>query len=435
MSDKAVERSYYPSIGVVGLGYVGLPAALAFAEKYHTIGYDIDKGKVDALKLAIDLTGEVDEKELKDTTLQFTNQIEALSVCDYIIIAVPTPIDADKKPDLSYIKTASDQVGKHMKRGAIIIYESTVYPGATEEVCLPLLASASGFEVGSDFSIGYSPERINPGDKENTFKTIGKIISGYDVETLDKIEQLYCSVLDAPVYRASTIKVAEAAKIVENAQRDINIAFMNELSQLFDQLNINFQDVLAVAKTKWNFLDFKPGLVGGHCIGVDPYYLITKAEDVYYHPSFLKEARRINESMIDFVIERVQTYADQQQRQLSDVKVHVLGVAFKENVADLRNAKAIEIIKKLKQLDVNVMASDPLVSPLAYQEITGDRFVPISTLWDADVIMLLVPHQPLVTALSQQLSTWVQDKPVLLIDLKAVLNQLALPNHLSYWCL
>ncbi|WP_067840954.1 nucleotide sugar dehydrogenase [Amphibacillus sediminis] len=419
-------------IGVVGLGYVGLPVAIAFAEKYPVIGYDIDKEKILALKEGKDETGEVAQEQLSRTTCVFTFHDQALSICDYIIIAVPTPLDHELNPDLSFVEDASKRVGQQLKEGAIVIYESTVYPGATEEVCLPILEKYSGKKVGKDFSIGYSPERINPGDKVHTFKTIGKVIAGYDKQTLVAIEQLYASVLTAPVYCASSIKVAEAAKIVENTQRDLNIAYMNELARLFHQMDIPIYDVLEVAKTKWNFTPFVPGLVGGHCIGVDPYYLIKKAEQIGYVPHLLKEARKVNESMVQFIVNRVEQFAIEHHMTIDKLQINILGITFKEDVPDLRNAKAIEIVNQLRRKGATINICDPWADANEVEVLCGESLTPLEKLPRANVSMILVPHQNFCQQLNPLTIT---KRDGLFIDLKATFADDLADKKLEYWTL
>lgn len=423
------------TIGLVGLGYVGLPAAICFAEKYQVIGYDINVNKIEALIKGKDETGEVTKEQLQESTCIFTTEAEKLRLCDFIVVAVPTPLDQENKPDLSYVKDATKLIGRNMKKGAIVIYESTVYPGATEEICLPLLEKESGLTIEKDFSIGYSPERINPGDKKNTFKTIGKVVSGDNEKTTKSIEQLYASVLEAPVYRATSIKVAEASKVVENTQRDINIAFMNELAMLFDHIGINTNDVLAASRTKWNFHPFTPGLVGGHCISIDPYYLIEKAEQMGYSPTFMKEARRINASMPQFVIDKIKQYSVKHQIELDQLSVNVLGITFKENVPDLRNSKTIEIVKGLRKLSVHVTVSDPHASEQDVMDIIGEPLVPFQSLPKADINLLAVPHHAYKDQITYAYKKLFVSDQGLMIDLKAFLSRDKFPKKMEWWTL
>ncbi|HUP31194.1 MAG TPA: nucleotide sugar dehydrogenase, partial [Usitatibacter sp.] len=338
LEDQTPEATpHLGTVCVVGLGYVGLPVAVAFGKQRMTIGYDLSTKKIANLKEHVDPTGEVATEELQRAhMLAVTDEADQIANADYIIIAVPTPVNDAHQPDFSPLESASKIVGKHMKRGAIVVYESTVYPGATEEICVPILERCSGMRWRQDFHVGYSPERINPGDKEHTFTKILKVVSGDDAETLEKVAGLYASVVTAGVYKASSIKVAEAAKVIENTQRDLNIAFVNELSIIFDRLGIDTSEVLAAAGTKWNFLNFKPGLVGGHCIGVDPYYLTHKAELVGYHPQVILAGRRINDGMGPYVARQTVKQMIHQGRNILGAKVNILGLTFKENCKDIR---------------------------------------------------------------------------------------------------
>src|SRR5712671_6431997 len=336
------------TVAVVGLGYVGLPVAVEFGKQRPTIGYDLSRKRIDSLKQSIDATGEVSAAQLIEAKhLKPTSNPAELAQADFIIIAVPTPINAARQPDFSPLESASEIVGTHMKAGATVIYESTVYPGATEEVCVPILEKHSGMRWRQDFHVGYSPERINPGDKEHCFSKILKVVSGDDAPTLEKVAELYGSVVKAGVYRASSIKVAEAAKVIENTQRDLNIAFVNELAIIFDKLGIDTNEVLAAAGTKWNFLPFRPGLVGGHCIGVDPYYLTHKAEMLGYHPEVILAGRRINDDMGKFIAEQTIKELIRSGHPVKGAKVNVLGLTFKEDVPDLRNSRVIDVIREL----------------------------------------------------------------------------------------
>ena len=336
-------------LGVVGLGYVGLPLAVSFSKKIEVIGYDYNEEKINKYKEGIDVTNEVGDKTLKNCNVKFTSNCEELKDCDYIIVAVPTPINEQKLPDLTPLIESSKVVGQNLKKGAIVIYESTVYPGLTEEVCLPILEENSKMSCPKDFKIAYSPERINPGDKQNKFETIKKIVSGIDRETLEKVSELYLLVLKKGIYQASSIKVAEAAKVIENTQRDINIAFMNELSKIFHKMGIDTKEVLDAASSKWNFLRFNPGLVGGHCIGIDPFYLITKSKECGYNPQVLIESRKINDSMGIYVAQNVIDYLKKENIELEKANVCIKGITFKENVPDIRNSKVIDIIEELKR--------------------------------------------------------------------------------------
>jgi UDP-N-acetyl-D-galactosamine dehydrogenase len=360
------------TIAVVGLGYVGLPLAVEFGKKQKTIGFDLSQDKVAAYKKGIDPTGEVSPEQLKASVkLLCTTDACELNAADVIIIAVPTPVDDAHIPDFSPLIGASRSVGRHMKKGCIVVYESTVYPGATEEVCIPVLEKESGLIWRQDFHVGYSPERINPGDKERTLTKITKVVSGDDAATLRTVGDLYASIVTAGVHRASSIRVAEAAKVIENTQRDLNIALMNELAIIFERIGIDTMEVLEAAGTKWNFLKFKPGLVGGHCIGVDPYYLTHKAEKLGYHPEVILAGRRINDGMGKFIAEKTVKQMLRQNLSPKGAKVLVLGLTFKENCPDLRNSKVIDIIRELREYGCDVLVHDPLACPREAQHEYG----------------------------------------------------------------
>ncbi|HSU40374.1 MAG TPA: nucleotide sugar dehydrogenase, partial [Polyangiaceae bacterium] len=348
-------------IAVIGLGYVGLPIALAFARRFPgTIGFDLNPQRVDALRRGIDNTNEVDGSALKQTTLEVTTDDKALERANFFVVAVPTPIDGDHRPDLTPVLGASETVGKRMKAGSVVVYESTVYPGVTEDICGPVLEKTSGLKRSRDFKLGYSPERINPGDREHSFEKIVKVVSGEDPETLDRVARVYETVVDAGCYRAPSIRVAEAAKAVENVQRDLNIALMNELSLICDRIGIRTRDVLNAAGTKWNFLRFEPGLVGGHCIGVDPYYLTTLAESVGYHPQVILAGRRINDGMGKYVAEQTVKHMIQAGFPVKSAKINVLGLTFKENCPDLRNSRVIDVVQELRSYGADVYVHDPV---------------------------------------------------------------------------
>ena len=353
-----------PTVAVVGLGYVGLPVAVAFGRERPTIGYDLSRKRIENLRHMVDPTGEVTTAQLMEAKyLKATPYPAELAHADFIIVAVPTPINAARQPDFSPLESASETVGRYMKRGAIVIYESTVYPGATEEVCVPILEKFSGMRWRQDFHVGYSPERINPGDREHCFTKVLKVVSGDDAETLEKVADLYASVVKAGVYRASSIRVAEAAKVIENTQRDINIAFVNELSIIFDKLGLDTLEVLKAAGTKWNFLPFRPGLVGGHCIGVDPYYLTHKAELVGYHPEVILAGRRINDNMGSHIARKTVQQMIHAGRNIKGARVNLLGLTFKENVPDIRNSKVVDILRELQEFGVETHVHDPLAHP------------------------------------------------------------------------
>ncbi|HEX8988345.1 MAG TPA: nucleotide sugar dehydrogenase [Rhodocyclaceae bacterium] len=382
------------TVAVVGLGYVGLPVAVAFGRQRPTIGYDVSSGKVASLARGVDRNGEVSAGELAAAAqLEISGDPAALRRADVVIIAVPTPVDAAHQPDFGPLQAATETVGRNLKSGAIVIYESTVYPGATEEVCVPILERASGMRWRSDFHVGYSPERINPGDTEHGFAHIVKVVSGDDAATLDKVAELYGSVVSAGVYRAPSIRVAEAAKVIENTQRDLNIALVNELAIIFDRLGIDTREVLQAAATKWNFQSYSPGLVGGHCIGVDPYYLTHKAELTGYHPEVILAGRRINDGMGSFIARKAVQQMIHAGRSIKGARAIVLGLTFKENCADIRNSKVVDIVRELGEFGVEVMVHDPHADPDAALREYGIRLSAWDALPAADGLILAVPHR------------------------------------------
>ena|SRR5688572_5767555 len=384
------------TVAVVGLGYVGLPVAVAFGRERRTIGYDLSRKRVENLRHMVDPTGEVSGAELMQARhFKATAYPGELAHADFIIVAVPTPINAARQPDFSPLASASETVGRYMKRGAVVVYESTVYPGATEEVCVPLLEKHSGMRWREDFHVGYSPERINPGDREHTFSKILKVVSGDDAETLDRVADLYASVVKAGVYRASSIRVAEAAKVIENTQRDLNIAFVNELAIIFGKLGLDTLEVLRAAGTKWNFLPFRPGLVGGHCIGVDPYYLTHKAELAGYHPEVILAGRRINDGMGSYIARRSVQQMIHAGRSIKGARVNILGLTFKENVPDIRNTKVVDIIRELHEFGVETFVHDPLAAPDDALHEYGLRLAAWKDLPAADATILAVAHESL----------------------------------------
>ncbi len=382
------------TVAVVGLGYVGLPLAVEFGKKHRTIGFDLSREKVASYARHVDPTGEVTTDDLRAATLlSVGTDATALAEADFIIVAVPTPVDDAHQPDFGPLLGASQSVGANMKRGATVVYESTVYPGATEEICIPVLEKHSGMKWMTDFHVGYSPERINPGDKERTLTKITKVVSGDSPETLEQVAQMYGSVVTAGVHRASSIKVAEAAKVIENTQRDLNIALMNELAIIFDRLGINTMEVLRAAGTKWNFLPFRPGLVGGHCIGVDPYYLTHKAEMVGYHPEVILAGRRINDGMGKFVAEQTVKHLVRNGWQVKDAPVIVLGLTFKEDCPDLRNSRVIDVIRELQSYGADVLVHDPVAAPEEALHEYGVKLVPWEQLPKAAAIVAAVAHR------------------------------------------
>jgi UDP-N-acetyl-D-galactosamine dehydrogenase len=381
-------------IAVVGLGYVGLPLAVEFGKIGPTIGFDLSTAKVESYKKFIDPAGEVSTEQLRAARhLSVTTDPAALAQADYILIGVPTPVDIAHVPDFAPLISASETVGKHMKRGAVVIYESTVYPGATEEVCIPVLEKFSGMKWKEGFHVGFSPERINPGDKEHTLTNVMKVVSGDDQETLDRVAAMYETVVKAGVHRASSLKVAEAAKVIENTQRDLNIALMNELAIIFDKIGIDTLEVLKAAGTKWNFLPFRPGLVGGHCIGVDPYYLTHKAEMIGYHPQVILAGRRINDGMAKFVAEKTVKSMISAGFPVKGSKVNVIGLTFKENCPDLRNSKVADIVYELQSYGVEVHVHDPVAEADEAQHEYGIALQSWESLPKADALIVAVPHK------------------------------------------
>ena len=409
-------------VGVIGLGYVGLPLAVEFGKKMQTIGFDLSTEKVDSYKRFCDPTGEVSSEDLKAATqLQVSADPSVLKVCDYLIVAVPTPVDAAHQPDFSPLVGSSTSVGKHMKKGAIVVYESTVYPGATEEICIPILEQYSGLKWKQDFNVGYSPERINPGDKVHTLTTILKVVAGDNADTLEKVAQLYELVITAGVHRASSIKVAEAAKVIENTQRDLNIALMNELSLIFHKMGIDTLEVLQAAGTKWNFLPFRPGLVGGHCIGVDPYYLTHKADMLGYHPQVILAGRRINDGMGKFIAEQTVKEMIAAGSHIKGAKVSVLGLTFKENCPDLRNSRVIDVIHELIRYGIEVHVHDPVPDQHEAMHEYGITLETWEQLPAANAIVVAVSHQEFADKSLAEYQAKLSAKGVL-IDVKAIFD-------------
>ncbi|NIA08966.1 MAG: nucleotide sugar dehydrogenase [Nitrospiraceae bacterium] len=381
------------SVGVVGLGYVGLPLAVAFGKKIKTIGFDISKGKIENYREGKDPTGEVGHEAFSQAVqLTFTDDPGLLKDVDMIVVAVPTPINNSHQPDLRHIISASEIVGQNLRQNTIVVYESTVYPGVTEEICVPILERLSGFRCGKDFKIGYSPERINPGDKKHSLATVVKVVAGQDRDTLDEIASTYELIVDAGVYRAENIKVAEAAKVIENTQRDLNIALMNELAIIFNRLGIDTQAVLKAAGTKWNFLSFRPGLVGGHCIGIDPYYLTYCAQQQGYHPEVILAGRRINDSMGAYIAQRTVKELIHARVRVEGARVLILGLTFKENCPDIRNTKVMDIVRELREYGIDPLIHDPLADPKDAQTAYGIRLLtelPVNV----DAVILAVAHK------------------------------------------
>lgn len=410
-------------IAVIGLGYVGLPLAVEFGKKYKTIGYDLSKAKITSYKNYLDPTGELSMDELKAAKLlEVTTDPRLLAGADFLIVAVPTPVDDAHIPDFSPLIGSSTTVGKHMKRGATVIYESTVYPGATEEVCVPILEKESGLKWRQDFHVGYSPERVNPGDKERTITKIVKVVSGDDEPTLNAVGDLYKSVISAGVHLASSIKVAEAAKVIENTQRDLNIALMNELAVIFDKMNIDTLEVLEAAGTKWNFLPFRPGLVGGHCIGVDPYYLTHKAEMLGYHPQVILAGRRINDSMAAYIAQQTVKQMINAGSCIKGAKINVLGLTFKENCPDLRNSKVADMVRELREYGCEVYVHDPIAESAEAEHEYGITLTPWNQLPKADAIVAAVSHKEYLNMPFDNICSVSKTNSVF-IDVKSAYNQ------------
>jgi UDP-N-acetyl-D-galactosamine dehydrogenase len=420
-------------IGLVGLGYVGLPVAVAFGKEHHIIGFDINEKRIQSLISGTDYTNEVTDEELQSANIDFTSDGSKLSEADFLIIAVPTPINEHNQPDLTPLVKASETVGKYLSAGTIVVYESTVYPGATEEVCVPVLEKFSGLKCGEDFFVGYSPERINPGDKEHTFTTITKVVSGQTPEVLEIVAATYASVVKAGVHKASSIKVAEAAKVIENTQRDVNIALMNELALIFDRLGIDTSDVLKAAGTKWNFLKFSPGLVGGHCIGVDPYYLTHKAQAVGYHPEVILSGRRVNDNLGNFIGSTLVKKLIKNGVSVTGAKVTVLGLTFKENVPDLRNSKVVDVINELHDYGIELQVTDAEANPSEAIEEYGISLVEIEALEKADAVILAVPHKSYIEDGWSKMENLLKGETGIVIDIKSVLPIDEKPSNIDLW--
>ncbi len=422
-------------IATIGLGYVGLPVALAFARKYpDAVGFDISESRVRELKAGHDRTNEVSAEVLKASTLKITSDPADVVGATMFVVTVPTPIDENRRPDLRPLRAASRTVGAMLKPGAVVVYESTVYPGVTEELCGPILEEASGLKCGVDFKLGYSPERINPGDKEHTLERTVKVVAGEDAATLERVAAVYESIVDAGVHRAPTIKVAEAAKVIENTQRDLNIALMNELAIIFDRLDIRTRDVLAAAGTKWNFLPFRPGLVGGHCIGVDPYYLTSKAESVGYHPQVILAGRRINDGMGAFVAQRLIKQLVAQGHSIKGARIGILGLTFKENVPDLRNSRVPDILEELAEFGIEPLIHDPLADAEEAQEEYGVRLASLDELTGLDGLIVAVAHEAYASMPREKLFGMLGERGAI-ADVKSMLKHDEIPSSVAYWSL
>lgn len=410
-------------LSLVGLGYVGLPIAVAFAKKIDVIGFDLNTRKIDLYKRGIDPTREVGDEAIRNSSVEFTADETKLQEAKFHIVAVPTPVNDDHTPDLTPVKGASAILGRNLSKGSVVVFESTVYPGVTEEVCVPILEKESGLKCGVDFKVGYSPERINPGDKVHRLENITKIVSGMDEETLVCVAKVYELVVEAGVYRAESIKVAEAAKVIENSQRDINIAFMNELSIIFNRMGIDTKSVLEAAGTKWNFLNFYPGLVGGHCIGVDPYYLTYKAEMIGYHSQIILSGRRINDDMGKYCAETCVKKLIQAGKNVKDAKIAILGFTFKENCPDTRNTKIIDIVRELREYGISPVISDPEADADEAKRLYDVNFTDLHKIHDMDAVILAVAHERFSSLSTSEMKNMFNEGKKVLLDLKGILNR------------
>ncbi|WP_436938449.1 nucleotide sugar dehydrogenase [Staphylococcus xylosus] len=420
------------TIAVIGLGYVGMPLAIAFSEKFETIGYDIDEAKINKYKNYIDPTGEVGEEILRETSLYFTSNADELAKANFYIVTVPTPIKQDNTPNLLPIEGATKLIGDYLNKGDTVVYESTVYPGVTEDICVPLLEEISNLKIKEDFKVGYSPERINPGDKENTVKKIIKIVSGIDEESLELISDVYGQAISAGVHKAPNIKVAESAKVVENSQRDINIAFMNELSQVFDLMDINTNDVIDAMNTKWNALGFYPGLVGGHCIGVDPYYFIYQAENVGFHSQIIASGRKINNYMSKFVVTNIIKELIKNNL-MQNPRIVIYGLTFKENTPDFRNSKIINIVDELNEYGIKPIVLDPYIKEFS-GNIDADIYSDINEISEVDLMLYAVDHKEFKNMEDKEFLNKLNNKKAVIVDLKNRFKQYQNDNKI-YWSL
>jgi UDP-N-acetyl-D-galactosamine dehydrogenase len=427
-------------LAVVGLGYVGLPIAVAFADKVKTLGFDIDQEKIAIYQRGIDPTNEIGDERIRQTTLEFTSDPVRLKEAKIIIVAVPTPVNGDKTPNLAPVVNASKTIGQNLTKGTIVVFESTVYPGVTEDICVPILERESGLACGRDFKIAYSPERINPGDKVHKLENIRKIVAGMDAETVQNIAAAYELIIQAGVYRAETIKVAEAAKLAENAQRDINIAFMNELSMAFDRMGISTKQVIDAMNTKWNALGFHPGLVGGHCIGVDPYYFIYQAEMLGYHSQIIAAGRKVNDGMAAFVTDNIIKKMIQANKNLSKSNIYIMGITFKENCPDMRNSKSVDVYKQLAAYGLKVKIVDPVVDKREFKKELNLDLVDIQDVHNADCLVFLVAHQQFkdlqLVDLEKLLKPQKSQTKQVIIDIKSMFDRKTIEDKgYSYWSL
>lgn len=410
-------------LALIGLGYVGMPIAIAFGKKINVIGYDINSKKVELYKNGIDPTNEVGDDEVRLSTVEFTSDETVLKSAKFYIVAVPTPVNADHTPDLTPVENACKVLGRNLSKDSIVVFESTVYPGVTEEICVPILEKESELKCGIDFKVGYSPERINPGDKKHRLETITKIVSGMDEDTLNTIANVYELVVSAGVYKAESIKVAEAAKVIENSQRDINIAFMNELSIIFHKMNIDTKQVLNAASTKWNFLEFNPGLVGGHCIGVDPYYLTYKAEMLGYHSQIILSGRRINDEMGKYIAQNLVKLLIANDKQVKNANVAIVGFTFKENCPDTRNTRVIDIVEELKEYGINPVISDAYADKEEIINFYGIEMKELSAVKNMDAIIFAVAHKEYKSLTEEQISNMYRDSNRIIMDIKGMYDK------------
>jgi UDP-N-acetyl-D-galactosamine dehydrogenase len=433
-------RTKIDFLAVVGLGYVGLPIAVAFADKVKTLGFDINQEKINTYKQGIDPTNEIGDEKIKTTIMEFTTDSTRLKEAKVIIVAVPTPVNGDKTPNLAPVVNASKIIGQNLAKGSIVVFESTVYPGVTEDVCVPILEKESGMVCGKDFKIGYSPERINPGDKVHKLENIKKIVSGMDEETVENIAAIYELIIHAGVYKASSIKVAEAAKLAENAQRDINIAFMNELAMAFDRMEINTKDVIDAMNTKWNALGFSPGLVGGHCIGVDPYYFIYQAEMLGYHSQIIAAGRKVNDNMVVFTADNVIKKMIEANKNIKQSNIFIMGITFKEDCPDMRNSKAGAVVKHLATYGIKVKVVDPVADKTEFKKEFNTELVDLKDVRDADCLVFLVAHQQFRELRLAELESMFRPKNEqtkhVFVDIKSIFNQKDIEDkNYSYWSL
>jgi UDP-N-acetyl-D-glucosamine/UDP-N-acetyl-D-galactosamine dehydrogenase len=420
---------------VIGLGYVGLPVALALAKKFEpVIGFDISKRRIAALRNGEDATGEVTRAALRDTKLRLVDDADPLNEASFLIVTVPTPIDSERRPDLAPLEGACALIGPRLRPGSVVVFESTVYPGLTRELCGPCIAKASGLRQGVDFKLAYSPERINPGDKQHRLETIIKIVAGEDEETLERVAAVYAQIIEAGIHRASSLEVAEAAKVIENTQRDLNIALMNELAIIFDRLGISTKEVLQAAGTKWNFLPFTPGLLGGHCIGVDPYYLTARAEAVGYYPQVILSGRRINDGMGGFIAQRLVKLLIAAERPVKGAKIGIIGITFKEDVPDLRNSRVPDIVTELREFGIAALVADPLADPADARREYGVELASLETFTKLDGLVLAVPHQVLSASGWDKLFGKLSRGGVF-IDVKSAVPRDSVPSDIHYWSL